>query len=230
MADNVTDDLAPAGTSVRPLPPRLLGMSRHPVTRTEEPAGTRVFRTLPARVFGWSLVVVTVALAVMLVRSEQERELDILTPVAVTGFVVAVVWVGLLRPCVVLRPDGVVLRNLLTDTTVPFSRLQEVGRDWSLELVDGTGRKHSAWAVPVRRDFRPRGNIDRYAEATTRGKAREGVHADVVAGHVEHRWQRWKLEGGQVEPGQPATKVWATGALVPLLGAAVLVVAAFVIS
>src|SRR5690606_8575702 len=205
-------------------------MSRHPVTRTEEPAGTRAFRTLPARIFGWSLVVITVVLAVLLVRSEQQRELDILAPIAVTGFVVAVVWVGLLRPCVVLRPDGVILRNLLTDTIVPFSRLQDVGREWALELVDGTGRKHSAWAVPVRRDFRPRGNIDRYAGGASRGRAREGVPADGVAGHVEHRWQRWKLEGGQFEPDQPATRQWAMGALVPLLGAAVLVVAAFLLS
>lgn len=205
-------------------------MSRRPAEMLQEPAGARVFRTLPARVFGWSLVVATVVLAVLLVRGEQERELDILTPIAVTGFVVAVVWVGLLRPCVVLRDDGVVLRNLLTDTTVPFSRLQDVGREWALELVDGTGRKHSAWAVPVRRDFRPRGNVDRYAEATTRGKAREAVHADVVAGHVEHRWQRWKLEGGVFEPDRPAVKEWAWGALAPLLGAAVLVVAAFVLA
>ena len=56
------------------------------------------------------------------------------------------------------------------------------------------------------------------------------THADVVAGHVEHRWQRWKLEGGQFEPDQPATRQWAMGALVPLLGAAVLVVAAFLLS
>jgi hypothetical protein len=204
-------------------------MSR-PAAMTQEPTGTRVFRTLPARIFGWALVVTTVVLAVVLVRAEQERQLDILTPLAVTGFVVAVVWVGLLRPCVVLRADGVVLRNMLTDTTVPFSRLQDVGREWALELVDGTGRKYSSWAVPVRRDFRARGNLDRYAEATSRGKAREAVHADVVAGHVEHRWQRWKLEGGVAEPDRPATRAWAWGALGPLLGAALLVVLAFVLA
>lgn len=203
---------------------------RRPAAPVEQPTGIRVFRTLPARIFGWSLVVATVALAVLLVQGEQQRELDIMTPVAVTGFVVAVVWVGLLRPCVVLRSDGVVLRNLLIDTIVPFSRLQEVGREWSLELVDTSGRKHSSWAVPVRRDFRVRGNLDRYAEATTRGKAREAVHAEVVAGHVEHRWQRWQLEGGVPEPDQPAIRVWAPGAIIPLAGAVLLVFLAFALS
>jgi len=190
---------------------------------------TRTFRTLPARITGWTLVAAAVVMAVLLVRSERASAQDYFVPLAIVAFVMALVWVVLLRPCVRLDASGVVLRNLVTDVEVPFARLQEVKQAWALELVDTTGRKHSSWAVPTRREFRPPTRADAFADATQAAKSREGVHAEALAGHVEHAQQRWAMEGGATEPEAAAHRRWAPGALIPLGAAAALLVVAILL-
>lgn len=200
--------------------------------RPDAPAGdavVRTYRTLPSQLFGWLLVAGAVALATMLALGEHERRLDALTPIAVGTVVVAVVWVTLLRPSLTLRTDGVLLRNLLTDTDVPFEQLAEVSHVWAVELIDTSGRKHSSWAVPVRRDLRPKGNVDRYAESTTRGKAHQGIHAEVVAGHVRDTWQAWQRQGGTIRPEAPVSPRPSVAAVAPLAGAVLLAVLAFLV-
>ena len=68
--------------------------------------------------------------------------------------------------------------------------------------------------------------IDSYAEATQKGRARESVHAEHVRGHVEHAVQRWQMEGGRTEEGQPARVRWAWSALGPLAATLVFLVVA----
>ncbi|USQ78755.1 hypothetical protein [Ornithinimicrobium faecis] len=185
---------------------------------------SQTYRTLPARIVGWVILVAVAGLAVVMGSVEVRLGNNPLSPAAFLGVVAAIVWVVLLRPSVRLESDRVAMSNLVTDVVVPFERLAAVKRQWALELIDNAGTKHSSWAIPVRRELRPRKDIDSYAEATTKGKAREGNNAEVVAGHVEKQWQRWKLDGGVAEPGQGVHRTWALGALVPLAAAIVFLV------
>lgn len=191
-------------------------MTMRPDSASDQEGAELTFRTLPARVIGLGLVVVCVVMGVLLTRGEQERDLSILTPIAVMGFVIAVVWVVLLRPCVRLSRTGIQLSNLVTDVDIPYEHVERVGNRWALEVVDTAGRTHSSWAVPARRDYGLRRPIDSYAEATQKGKARESVHAEHVRGRLEHAIQRWQMEGGITEDGQRAQVRWAWAALGPL--------------
>ncbi|NLG21000.1 MAG: hypothetical protein GX555_06135 [Actinomycetales bacterium] len=186
---------------------------------------TTTYRTLPARITGTAIVVAALVLSVVMGTIEGNLGNNPLSPIAFMGIIAAIAWVLLLRPRVVLGPDRVELRNLLTDVVVPFSRLASVERKWALELVDNAGAKHSSWAIPIRRELRPRRDIDSYGEATTRGKAAEGNNAEVISGHVEREIQRWKLAGGVDEPGQGAHRTWALSAILPLAAAVVFLVA-----
>ncbi|MCE0486430.1 hypothetical protein [Ornithinimicrobium sediminis] len=188
-----------------------------------------VYRTLPARIIGWGMALGVIGIGFVVVRTEAQLGRPVLPPVAIALTILAVVWVVLLRPHVELRRDGVTHRNLLTDTDVPFSRLQEVGHQWALELTDTAGRRHSAWAVPKQREFSARRRFDDFAETTSRRRGRPGTTAIVVADDVQREWQRWRLEGGVVEPDAPARRQWAWSALGPLGGAAVLLLLALLL-
>lgn len=177
---------------------------------------SQTYRTLPARIVGWVILLTVAGLAVVMGSMESSLGNNPLSPAGFLAVVAAIVWVVLLRPAVRIEPGRVELSNLLTDVTVPYERLGEVTHMWALELVDNAGTTHSSWAIPVRRELRPRRDIDSYAESTTRGQAREGNNAEVIAGRVEQEWQRWKLAGGVEEPGRGVHRTWARGALVPL--------------
>lgn len=177
---------------------------------------SQTYRTLPARIVGWVILLAVAGLAVVMGSVEARLGNNPLSPAGFLAVVAAIVWVVLLRPAVRIESGRVELSNLLTDVTVPYERLGEVTHRWALELVDNAGATHSSWAIPVRRELRPRRDIDSYAESTTRGKAREGNNAEVIAGRVEQEWQRWKLDGGIEEPGRGVHRIWARGALVPL--------------
>ncbi|WP_109474195.1 hypothetical protein [Ornithinimicrobium cavernae] len=183
---------------------------------------SQTYRTLPARVVGWVILVAIGGLAVIMGVVEAGLGNNPVSPAAFLAVVAAVVWAVLLRPCVRLEPDRVEMSNLLTDVSVPFSRLGAVEHQWSLELIDNAGDKHSSWAIPVRRELRPRRDIDSYAESTTRGRAHEGNNAEAVAGHVLRAQQRWKLDGGVAEPGQGARRTWALSAIIPVVATLVL--------
>lgn len=185
---------------------------------------SQTYRTLPARIVGWVILVAVAGLAVVMASVEARLGNNPLSPAAFLGVVAAIVWVVLLRPNVRLESDQVAMSNLVTDVVVPFERLEAVKHQWALELIDSSGAKHSSWAIPVRRELRPRRDIDSYAEATTKGRAREGNNAESIAGQVERQWQRWKLDGGIAEPGQGVRRTWALGALGPLVVSVVFLV------
>jgi hypothetical protein len=195
-------------------------------TEHDQPTVVAVYRTLPARIIGWGMVLGVLGIGFVVVRTEVLSGRSVLVPVAIVVSLVSLVWVVLLRPDVELRTDGVVHRNLLSDTLVPFSRLQEVGHRWALELVDTAGRKHSSWAVPKQREFSARRRFDDFAETTARRRARPGTTAIAVADDVQREWQRWRLAGGRTEEGEPATRTWAWAAVVPLVVSAALLVLA----
>lgn len=159
-----------------------------------------VYRTLPARVIGWAMVAGAAVLATLTVLDVAAgREGGLLFPVALITGIAAASWALFLRPHVRLHSDGVVLANVVSDTTVPFAAVEEVTHQWALELHDTQGRRHSAWAVPVKRDRVRRRVVDDFAETTTRRRGSAGVTAQGVADEVQRALQRWRLDGGQIE-------------------------------
>lgn len=182
-------------------------------------AETTTYRTLPSRVTGWTILIATSGLAVAIGMMEAASGNNPITPAAFLAVVAAVVWIVLLRPAVRVSDDRVQMSNLVTDIEVPYSRLKAAEHQWALEIIDNAGTKHSSWAIPVRRELRPRRDIDTYAEATTKGKTAEGNNAEVISGRVQQMVQRWKLAGGHAEPGLGVSPTWSWTAIVPLAAA-----------
>lgn len=192
--------------------------SRTPVL-TGEPL--RAYRTLPARVVGWVMVAGAVALgALTVVDVAAGHGARVLAPVALVAGVAAGAWVVFLRPRVLLHADGVHLVNVVTETTVPFAAVREVTHQWALELHDVHGRRHSAWAVPARRDVVRRRAIDDFGE-TTRAKGREGVTAQGAADDVLRALQRWRLDGGERPDAPTEVRQAVSWPAVVVLGTAV---------
>ncbi len=201
---------------------------------------TAVYRTLPARIIGWAMIVAVGAVGYIVIRGELALGRGIFFPVASLCFVVVIAWIFLLRPSVELRSESVTQRNILRDTVVPFSRLEDVRYEWALELIDTGGRKHSSWAIPKQREFSARRSFDSFAETTARKKAKPGPTAQAVAGDVLREHQRWLLNGGKLDvstattssPGMDAEAHghvgerarWALSAVAPL-GISVVVLA-----
>lgn len=193
----------------------------------------RVYRTVPARVIGWTMVagaVVLTALTVLDMVSGSHRGLA--WPAALVVAVAALAWALFLRPHVELRTDGVVLANVVTDTTVPFAVVEEVTDRWALELHDTEGRRFSSWAVPVRREWVRRTSLDDFAE-TTRRRGSGGISAQGVADEVQRALQRWRLDGGQLAaptatdgPARVTQRVSWSSAVVLAVAAGLLVLAA----
>ena len=179
----------------------------HPARGTAEGSGRltgpplRVYRTMPARLMGWVLVVGAGVLAALtVVDVVAGHRAGLLPPAALVVGLGALGWVLFLRPSVRLHEDGVVLGNLVTDTTVPFAAVEEVTHQWALELVDRQGRRHSAWAVPVKRERVRRQAVDDFAETTVRRRGDAGTTAQGVADEVQRALQRWRLDGGELAP------------------------------
>jgi hypothetical protein len=185
-----------------------------------------VYRTLPARLLGWSIVVTASVVGFVVIRGEMSLGRSVLFPVAALVFVVTLVWVLLLRPRVELRTESVTQRNILRDVVVPFERLSEIGSRWALELTDTAGRTHSAWAVPKQREFSARRAFDDFSDTTTSRGSRPGTTATVVAGDTHRVFQRWQMDGGAARPDAPAIRSWARGAVVPLAASTALLVLA----
>lgn len=186
------------------------------------------FRTQPALISGALLIVATLVLSIFIVRGEGESGRALLTTAAIFAGIVSLIWLVLLRPCVRLEPDGVEVKNLVTDVSIPFAALQEVGHRWSLELTDVHGKTHSSWAIPVKRRLRPTTVGDSFADATSlRRGSREGTHAELVAGLVEQARQRWTLDGGCTDPAARVVVSLSWTALLPVvvmaLAAAILI-------
>jgi hypothetical protein len=192
----------------------------------------RVYRTVPARVIGWTMVggaAVLTVLTVLDMVSGAHRGLA--WPSALVTAVAAAAWALFLRPHVELRTDGVVLANIVTDTTVPFAAVEKVTDRWAVELHDTQGRRYSSWAVPVRREWVRRTRIDDFAE-TTRRRGSGGVTAQGVVDEVQRALQRWRLDGGELAasaarggPAQVTQRVSWSSAAVLALAAGLLVVA-----
>ncbi len=164
------------------------------------------------------------------ISSELSLGRGVLFPFSASCFVVVMIWLFLLRPAVELRSASVTQRNILKDTTLPFTRLSDITYQWSLELTDTAGRRHSSWAVPKQREFSARRAFDNFGETTARRKSRPGTTAQVVAGDVQREYQRWLLDGGVLTDDASAHERWALTAVLPLAVSAGLLALSIIVS
>lgn len=179
------------------------------------------YRTLPARIIGGVMVSLAVVLgAFTLADVVQGRTDGLTTGLALIVAVAVAAWVLFLRPSVRLHSDGVVMENVVRDVTVPFAAVEEITHDWALELNDHDGRRHSAWAVPVKRERTPRGRVDDFAE-TTRRRGSAGASAQGVADEVHRAFARWREQQGADTPPPGTVAVTRRWAPVPLAALAV---------
>ena len=164
---------------------------------TGELLGT--YRTLPATVLGWVMVAGAALLAgLTLWDVAQGRDEGLIYPAAFIVAIASLAWALFLRPHVRMHEDGVVLANILSDTTVPFAAVEDITHQWALELHDAEGHKHSSWAIPVKRDRARRGKVDDFAETTSARRGSAGRSAQGVADEAQRALQRWRLDGGQL--------------------------------
>ncbi|WP_131105342.1 hypothetical protein [Ornithinimicrobium sufpigmenti] len=186
-----------------------------------------VYRTLPSTVLGWVMVTGAALLAALTVWDvSQGRDEGLIYPAALIVGIAAVAWVLFLRPHVRLHSDGVLIANIVTDSVVPFAAVEDITHQWALEVHDTQGRKHSAWAIPVKRERARRRGIDDFAETTTRRRGSAGRTAQGVADEAQRALQRWRLDGGQLGGPHPEAQAekrpaWAA---VAVLGVALLLI------
>lgn len=181
------------------------------MSRNDADDAPRVYRTLPAQVVGWGLMAGALVLAAFTLRDLlEERSTEVIAPLALIAGLAAAAWVLFLRPRATVHSDRVELTNVITDTTIPFSQVEDVTFQWALELHDRQGRRHSSWAVPVRREMTRRRNIDDFAE-TTRRRGSAGATAQGASDEVLRAISRWKLDGSPppvgVEDAPPRPRV-----------------------
>lgn len=156
------------------------------------------YRTLPARILGWGMVAGAAVLAALTLWDLLNgHRTGLIGAVALFVGLAAAAWVLFLRPHVQLREDGVLLANIVSDTVVPFAAVEEITHQWAFELHDRQGRRHSSWAIPVKRERVRRREIEDFAE-TTRQRGSAGATAQGVADEAQRALHRWRLDGGEV--------------------------------
>jgi len=166
----------------------------------------------------------------------------------------AVAWVGLVRPDVTAHENGLVLRNMLHDTFVPWSRIDhtEVAQTLRVTVGDevlhgvGLGRSGRSLRKEKRKYSRMQGMVQWAAndpDALHREKETRALEAKLptVHSYVEERIRDFRRSaappvdeaaaGDAAGPGDSRADVltvWAVWPVAALVVAAVLVVAVFV--
>ncbi|GAB3875721.1 PH domain-containing protein [Terrabacter terrigena] len=107
--------------------------------------------------------------------------------------VLVLVWLFVVRPCVVIHADGVRIVNPMRTAELTWPVITEVRSRWALELVAG-GTRYTAWGVPAD-PGRPRygrglltvGANQVRGRGTSELPTKSKVQAQVVAAEVEER-------------------------------------------
>ncbi|SMY12971.1 hypothetical protein BJEO58_02579 [Brevibacterium jeotgali] len=63
-------------------------------------------------------------------------------------FISVLAWACYLRPRATLRPDGVLVVNILRTYDVPFSRIVDIDRRLGVTLETDSGQRIGVWALP----------------------------------------------------------------------------------
>lgn len=72
---------------------------------------------------------------------------EVLWPAAIALFA----WVLFVRPSVELTDEAVVLRNLVRDVQIPWSRIEATQARWNLRVITDGGAAYGSWAVSKQR-------------------------------------------------------------------------------
>lgn len=107
--------------------------------------------------------------------------------------VLVLVWLFVVRPCVVIHAEGVRIVNPMRTAELTWPVITEVRSRWALELVAG-GTRYTAWGVPAD-PGRPRygrgmltlGANQVRGRGTTELPTKSKVQAQIVAAEVEER-------------------------------------------
>ncbi|MDP9418105.1 MAG: PH domain-containing protein [Actinomycetota bacterium] len=175
----------------------------------------RTFRPAAARVLSIAWFALAVVLAAdILVRGEGKAARVTLGAVAL---ITVVVYGVAFRPAVEVDDDGVTLRNVVRDVTVPWSRVTDISARWALGVHTADARFDS-WAVTGR----GRTEQEKRSETAARSGERDRRHVDFagfVVAQVLRRWQERPPGCGDGE----IERRWAVDFLGPLVVIAVLV-------
>jgi hypothetical protein len=126
------------------------------------------------------------------------------------------------RPRVIVKPQEVLLRNVVRDTTIPYTAISEIDTRYTLTVTTADGRRHQAWAAPAGGRFGAARVTDEERKSLSLSgpveeiPASAGLRSDAGAAAVAIR-RRWQAitERGDAEPGPGVPTVrWATGVLI----------------
>ncbi|WP_433251958.1 PH domain-containing protein [Streptosporangium sp. CA-135522] len=200
----------------------------------------QVFRSRVALVLGWIWMAFAAGNAVDLILRYSGP--SSLVAAAVLGVLTALVFIACLRPAVVLAEDGVLVRNPLRNTFVPWEKVDEVTVSHAIKITSGDGGVR-CWtpqtsarerAAAVRR-ANPASTGGRYRTEPVRSRGEQAA-AEALAGKTHADWvaeqitERAEAARRTAAGSGPMKVTWAPSALGALLAALVLVVAAVVVS
>ncbi|GAA4226336.1 hypothetical protein FHR32_004066 [Streptosporangium album] len=173
----------------------------------------QVFRSRTALALGWIWMAFAAANAVdLIVRYSGPSSL---TAAAVLGVMTALVFITCLRPAIILTGDGVLVRNPIRNTYVPWEAVDEVAVSHSIKITSGDGSvrcwapqtsaRERAAAVrrgnPVRTGGRFRTEPARSKGEQAAAEALAGkTHADWVAEQITERAESAKRAAAMTVP------------------------------
>jgi hypothetical protein len=179
------------------------------------------YRSVWSQVFAWVWYLLAVVVLVDLVRRGSGRELAVgATFLAlVSALVVALAH----RPALLVDDSGLVVRNIVRDISVPWSRVRGIGTRWSLSLRTDAG-DFGVWAVAARNPSRTRSRAARRLDQhDPSARPPEGP----VSVELMERLDRYQRSAPQVhEPEPPVRVTWAW----PVIAAVAVTAVAFVVA
>jgi hypothetical protein len=203
----------------------------------------QVFRSKTAWVLGWVWVVFAAFNAVDLVAHGTIP--SALVAGAVLGVLTAAVFVGCLRPCVLARELGILVRNPLRNVFVPWKAVDGIHVSHAI-IIESGDENVRCWtpqatarerAKAVRRGTpRLAGKSGRYPSTQPQVSKAEQAAAEAMAGRTHADWVAQQLtetaEKKSREEGEkaPLTTTWSPSALVVIAAALILVIAALIVS
>ena len=112
------------------------------------------------------------------------------------------------RPRVIVKPEEVLLRNVVRDTTIPYTAISEIDTRYTLTVTTADGRRHQAWAAPAGGRFGAARVTDEERKSLSLSgpveeiPASAGLRSDAGAAAVAIR-RRWQAitERGDAGPG-----------------------------
>jgi hypothetical protein len=157
------------------------------------------------------------------------------TLISTVVLALALLWLFVVRPCVVIHAEGIRLVNPLRVVDVTWPAIAEVRSRWALEIV-AEGRRYTAWGVPAD-PGRPRygrgmltvGANKVRGKGTAEEPTKSKVEAQAVAAEVEARMSadRKRKDGRTPRIAHQAWDPVAVGLL--LTAAAFFVIGTFVV-